>query len=149
MTTATAAAAAASSYKNRPIRQPYISNALDVAGRAGLAAIFLISGLSKLGQYAGTQGYMEAMGVPGALLPLVIAVEVLGGAAILAGAYTRWAAFVLAGFSVVSALIFHADFADQVQGIMFWKNIAIAGGFLGYLVHGTGAWSVDRQLRKV
>jgi putative oxidoreductase len=147
MTTATAAHT--STAKHRSIRQPYISNALDVAGRAGLAAIFLISGLSKLGQYAGTQGYMEAMGVPGALLPLVIAVEVLGGAAILAGAYTRWAAFVLAGFSVVSALIFHADFADQMQAIMFWKNVAIAGGLLGYLVHGAGAWSVDHQVRKI
>ena len=145
----TATAHQADTYKSRPIRQPYISNALDVAGRAGLAAIFLISGLSKLGQYAGTQGYMEAMGVPGALLPLVIAVEVLGGAAILTGAYTRWAAFILAGFSVVSAFLFHANFADQVQSIMFWKNIAMAGGFLGYLVHGAGAWSVDHQVRKV
>ena len=147
MTTATAHHA--DTYKSRPIRQPYISNALDVAGRAGLAAIFLISGLSKLGQYAGTQGYMEAMGVPGALLPIVIAVEVLGGAAILAGAYTRFAAFILAGFSVVSALIFHANFADQMQAIMFWKNIAIAGGLLGYLVHGAAAWSIDHQVRKV
>ena len=73
---------------------------------------------------------MEAMGVPGALLPLVIALEIGGAAALIAGFQTRCAALALAGFSLLSALIFHADFGDQMQTIMFMKNLAIAGGLL-------------------
>src|SRR3546814_20468944 len=103
---------------------------LLLLGRAGLSLIFIISGWGKIAGYAATQSYMEAMGVPGALLPLVIALELGGGLAILAGAFIRWIAVALAAFSVVAALIFHADFADPVQAISFWKNVAIGGGFL-------------------
>ncbi|MGB5291559.1 MAG: DoxX family protein, partial [Lysobacterales bacterium] len=95
-----------------------------------LSLIFVTSGISKISGYAATQGYMEAMGVPGMLLPLVIAVELLGGLAVILGWHTRIAAFLLAGFSLLSALLFHADFGDQMHMIMFMKNISIAGGFL-------------------
>src|SRR3546814_4940506 len=88
---------------------------------------------------------MEAMGVPGALLPLVIALELGGGLAILAGAFIRWIAVALAAFSVVAALIFHADFADPMQAISFWKNVAIGGGFLLLAAQGPGSLSVDRS----
>ncbi|MGQ0619796.1 MAG: DoxX family protein [Panacagrimonas sp.] len=115
------------------------------AGRVLLAALFLLSGLGKLGAYAGTVAYMAAMGVPGALLPLVIALEVLGGLAIILGWHTRLVAFLLAGFSLVSAALFHHDFADQVQMIMFLKNVSIAGGFLLLIAHGAGAWSLDAR----
>ena len=70
-------------------------------GRIMIALIFVTSGFSKISGYAGTQGYMEAMGVPGALLPLVIAVEFLGGLAVVLGWHTRIAAFLLAGFSLL------------------------------------------------
>ena len=70
------------------------------------------------------------MGVPSMMLPLVIALEVLGGIAIVLGFKARLVAFVMAGFSVASAILFHADFADQTQMMMFMKNIAMAGGFL-------------------
>lgn len=123
-----------------------MNNAIMLAARILLAQIFLISGIGKLGAgYAGTQGYMEAMGLPGMLLPLVIALEIGGGLALITGLLTRWAALALAGFCIVSALIFHRDFADQIQMIMFMKNFAMAGGLLLLYVHGAGAFSVDAR----
>lgn len=118
-------------------------------GRLLLALIFITSGLNKISAYSGTQGYMEAMGVPGALLPLVIALEVLGGIAVLIGFQARLAALGLAGFSIMSAVLFHADFADQMQMIAFMKNVSIAGGFLMIFAHGAGAYSVDSFRSKV
>jgi len=85
------------------------------------------------------------MGVPGALLPLVIALEVGGAIAIILGYRTRLAAFLLAGFCVLSALIFHRALGDQVQFIMFMKNLAIAGGFLLLVARGPGEWSLDAR----
>jgi len=102
----------------------------NLAGRILLAQLFLMAGLSKITGYAGTQGYMDAMGVPGALLPLVIALEVGGAVALILGWQTRLTALALAGFSVVAAVIFHANLGDQMQMILFMKNFAIAGGLL-------------------
>jgi putative oxidoreductase len=119
---------------------------LSLLGRIGLSLIFIISGWGKIAGYAATQGYMQSKGLPGELLPLVIALELGGGLAILAGFQTRWVALALAAFSVVSALIFHADFGDQMQAINFWKNIAMAGGFLMLAASGPGALSLDARL---
>lgn len=116
-----------------------------VVARVFLGHIFLLAGLSKIGAYEGTQGYMDAMGVPGGLLPLVIALEVLGGLAIVLGWQTKLTAIGLAVFTIVSAAIFHNNFADQTQMIMFMKNIAIAGGFLLLAIHGAGAFSIDNR----
>ena len=116
-------------------------------GRVLLSLIFLTSGLSKISGYAGTQSYMEAMGVPGTLLPLVIALEVLGALVVMVGWNTRFAAFLLAGFSLLSAVLFHANFGDQMQMIMFMKNLSIAGGFLMIVSLGGGAYSLDNYLR--
>jgi putative oxidoreductase len=120
-------------------------NLADLVGRILISAIFLISGLGKISGYAGTQGYMEAVGVPGALLPLVIVLEVLGALAIVVGYRTRLIAFLLAGFSVVSALVFHSASGDQTQSILFMKNLAIAGGFLFLVARGPGDWSLDAR----
>ena len=122
-----------------------VRNVTELAGRTMLAAIFLISGSGKIGAYAGTAAYMASQGVPGALLPLVIATEVLGGIAIVLGWRTRIAAILLAGFTLLSALVFHADFADQAQSINFLKNVAIAGGFLLLVANGAGPLSLDRR----
>ena len=116
-------------------------------GRALLALIFVMSGVSKLGAYAGTQGYMEAFGVPGILLPLVILVEIGAGAALLLGWQTRLVAFALAGFSVVAGFLFHGDFADQMQMIMFMKNVSIAGGLLFIVGNGAGHIALDNRQR--
>ncbi len=118
----------------------------DLVGRLLIALIFVGAGYSKIGGYAGTQQYMEAMNVPGALLPLVILVELGGGLAIVLGFMTRFAALGLAIFSIVSAFLFHANFADQVQQIMFMKNLAMAGGFLFLVGNGAGPLSVDAKL---
>jgi putative oxidoreductase len=117
-----------------------------LVARLLLAHIFLLSGLSKLGTgYAATQGYMKAMGTPEILLPLVIALEIGGSLALIVGFFTRWAALAIAGFCVVSAVIFHRNFGDQIQMIMFMKNFAMAGGLLLLYVHGAGAFSVDAK----
>lgn len=120
-------------------------NFVELLGRVLLSALFLIAGLGKIGGYAATQGYMEAMGVPGALLPLVIALEVGGALAIIVGWRTRLTAFLLAGFSIVSALVFHNALGDQVQFVMFMKNFAIAGAFLLLVARGAGDWSLDAR----
>ena len=114
-------------------------------GRLFLAMIFIQSGLSKMSDYAATQGYMDAMAVSSALLPLVIALEVVGGIAIVIGFKARLVALAMAGFSLLSALLFHTNFSDQTQTIMLMKNIAIAGGFLMIVAHGAGAYALDNR----
>ena len=118
----------------------------ELVGRIVIALIFITSGYGKIGGYDGTQDYMAAMGVPGALLPLVILLELGGGVLIVIGLLTRYAAIALAGFSVIAAVLFHGDAADQTQQIMLMKNVAIAGGFLFLVAHGAGGISLDRRL---
>ena len=129
------------------MNQSIVTAATRMTGRVLITAIFVMAGISKLGAYAATQGYMESMGVPGALLPLVILLELGGGLAVLLGWQTRISAFLLAGFCIISALIFHANFGDQMQSILFMKNMAMAGGFLFLVADGAGAWSLDARRR--
>lgn len=121
--------------------------ATQLSGRVLMSIIFITAGVSKIGAYAGTQGYMESVGVPGGMLPLVVALEVGAGLAVLLGWQTRISAFLLAGFSVLSALIFHADFGDHMQSILFMKNLAMAGGLLMLMANGAGSWSIDARLQ--
>jgi putative oxidoreductase len=114
-------------------------------GRVFIAMIFVLSGFNKIGSYEYVATWMNSMGVPGALLPVVIALEVLGGMAIILGFKVRLAAFLLSGFCVVSALIFHSNFADQNEMISFLKNIAVAGGFLFLVANGAGKFALDNQ----
>ena len=117
----------------------------SVVARVLLAQIFIMAGISKISGYAGTQGYMDAMGVPGMLLPLVIILELGSGLAILVGWQTRWTAYALGGFTVIAAIIFHSNFADQTHMIMFMKNLALTGGLLLLAEHGAGAFSLDNR----
>lgn len=123
---------------------------LALIGRILLAALFLPAGLSKIGGFAGTAGYIGSVGLPFPELAaaLAIVVELGGGLALLLGWGTRWAALALAGFTLVASLFFHnfwAMPADQVmlQQLMFFKNIAVAGGLLVLAAFGAGALSVD------
>jgi len=125
-----------------------LRNVAELGGRVLLAVLFLVSGLGKIASYAITAGYLAAVGLPSALLPVVIATEVLGAIAIVAGWRTRITAFLLAGFTLLSALIFHNDFADQVQLVMFLKNVSIAGGFLLLVANGAGRLSVDGRANR-
>lgn len=117
----------------------------NTIGRILIAAIFLLSGVSKISGFEATQGYMAAMGVPGALLPLVIAFEVGAALAIIVGFKTRIVALALAGFSIATAVLFHGNLGDQTQFIMFMKNIAISGGFLFLVANGSGALALDNR----
>ncbi len=119
-----------------------------LVARIGLSLIFILTGLNKIQQYEGTAQYMDAMGVPGALLPLVIALEVGGGILVLVGGFTQLLALALAGFCLASALLFHLDLGDQAQFINFFKNVAMAGGFLALAVAGAGKFSLDAKLIK-
>ena len=114
-------------------------------GRLFLSMIFIFSGFTKVIGYAATQGYMESMGVPGMLLPLVIALELFGGIAILLGFKARLIALLFVGFNIISALLFHQFWIDESQMNPFMKNIAIAGGFLMIFAHGAGAYSIDHS----
>lgn len=126
-----------------------LQNGATLAGRILLASIFLAAGIGKLGAgYAGTQAYMASQGVPGALLPLVIALEIGGAALLIAGWWTRLSALALAGFTLAAAALFHANFAEPMQQILFLKNVAIAGGFLVLVAQGAGAWSLDARFAK-
>lgn len=125
-----------------------MDKSIELIARLFLAHIFLLAGLNKISGYEGTAGYMDSMGVPGGLLPLVIVLEIAGALALIVGFKVKWAAYALAGFTIVSAAIFHADFGDQTQMIMFMKNISIVGGLLLLSVHGAGELSLDSKLNK-
>jgi len=129
-------------------RNAALKNLVEVSGRVLLSVLFLLSGVGKLGAYKATAAYMASVGVPGALLPAVIAIELLGSLGIILGWKTRAAAVLLAGFSVLTALIFHNNFGDQIQMIMFLKNISIAGGLLLLVVNGPGPLSIDRRFTR-
>jgi len=118
----------------------------DAPARALMAIIFILSGIGKIGAFESTQGYLEAFGLPGILLAPTILFEVGAGLFLLVGFKTRFVAVLLAGFAIVSAMIFHADFSDQIQQIMFLKNVAMVGGFLLLAKVGAPGFSVDQLL---
>lgn len=129
-----------------------IQNALTLAARLLFVFLFLPAGISKLTGFAGTAGYIASVGLPLASLGAVIAiaVEVLGGLALLAGYRTRIAAVVLAAFTLAASVFFHAYWsmpADQaaVQQLLFNKNLAVVGGLLALAVSGAGQWSLDAR----
>lgn len=115
----------------------------DLPVRVLVSLIFIMSGISKIGAFAGTQAYMEAFGLPGILLAPTIGFEIGAGLLLLVGAWIRKVAFVLAGFTLATALVFHTDFSDQIQQIMFLKNLAIAGGLLLLAKTGAAGLSID------
>lgn len=115
----------------------------SLIGRLLLAAIFIQAGYGKIGGYEGTAGYMASAGVPAALLPAVIALELGGGILVALGFFSRWAGLAIGLFSIAAAVLFHFNFADQGQAISFMKNLAIAGGFFLLFAHGPGRYAVN------
>ncbi|MGA8390872.1 MAG: DoxX family protein [Burkholderiaceae bacterium] len=129
-----------------------LQNPLSLVGRLLLALLFLPAGISKIGGFAGTVGYIGSKGLPMPELGAVIAivVEVLGGLALIAGFGTRVAALALAVFTLVATVFFHAYWAvpaemQMVQQLMFFKNIAVVGGLLVLAAFGAGGWSLDAK----
>jgi putative oxidoreductase len=125
-----------------------LPGALPLAGRILLASIFIASGLGKLAAPAATQGYIASVGAPLPLLAYAVAVivELAGGAMLLVGYRTKAAALTLAVFTIAAAALFHNNFADQMQMIMFMKNLAITGGLLHVVAFGPGRVSIDNRL---
>jgi len=118
---------------------------LKAIGRALLSILFFWGGYEKITGYAGAQAYMEQFGVPGVLLPLVIATELGGAIVIFLGWRTRLAAIALAGFCLLTAVFFHSEIGDMNQLINFLKNLGLAGGFLVLAASGPGALSLDER----
>lgn len=116
-----------------------------LVGRILIALIFIIAGAGKLMDPAGTAGYMQSAGVPTIFLWPTIALELLGGIAIVIGFQTRIVSYLLAFFCVAAAALFHMDFSNQMQQILFLKNLAIAGGFLLLASSGATALSIDKR----
>ncbi len=126
-----------------------LQSAASAVGRVLLAHIFIISGLSKVTNPAGTIGYIQSVGAPLPEVAYAIAVfvEVVLGIALLVGFKARLAAAGIALFTVAAAFLFHTNFADQMQQIMFLKNLTIAGGLLMVVAFGAGAYSLDNRRR--
>jgi putative oxidoreductase len=129
-----------------------IQNSFNLAARVLMAVLFLPAGLSKLTGFAGTVGYISAVGLPlptvGAALAVVV--EIVGSLALLAGFGTRVAALVLAVFTAMASVFFHAYWAvpaEQafVTQLLFFKNLAVVGGLLAMAANGAGAWSLDAR----
>lgn len=120
---------------------------LPALGRLLIAAIFILSGITKITTPTATQAYITSVGLPLPLLSYLAAViiEVGGGILLVVGFQTRIVAGVLAFFTIATAVSFHANFADQNQMVHFLKNISMAGGLLQVVAFGAGAWSFDTR----
>ena len=118
---------------------------IQLLGRIMLALIFVLAGIGKIIDPAGTSSYMESMTVDGMLLWPVIALEVLGGIALIVGYKTSIVAFALAIFCIAAAVIFHSNFGDKMQMVLFLKNFSMAGGLLILSVSGKTAYSIDNK----
>ncbi len=115
-------------------------NLLPLIARILLVAIFLWSGVNKILHPAETQAYMAAFGMPltWLFLPAAIALELLGGLSVLLGIYPRLGASALAFFTLIAGFIFHSNFSDPIEQIMFMKNLAMIGGLLLVVQYGVG-----------
>ncbi len=127
------------------VNQNQVNTIFSTLARVLVAYIFIVAGYGKISGYEATAGYMEAMGVPSALLPLTILVELGGGLALLLGFQTRFAAFGLAVFSLITAFIFHGGAEDAIN---LMKNLSIAGGLFFVMLHGAGKLSIDYLVEK-
>ena len=129
-----------------------LQNPLALLSRLLLAALFLPAGIGKITGFAGTVGYIASVGLPLPALgaAVAIAVEVLGGLALIVGFGTRWAALALALFTLGASFFFHNHWAmpaeqQMMQQLLFMKNIGVTGGLLALAAFGAGAFSLDAR----
>ena len=126
-----------------------MANVIDLIGRIFISALFLISAFNKIFNLGGSMGWMESFGVPGFLIFPAIAIELILPVLVIVGYQARIAAGILSIFCLATAFICHFDFSDQMQFILFLKNIGLAGGFLFIVANGTKDWAVDREKKYV
>lgn len=124
-------------------------NLSTFSGRVLLALIFVISGFGKLADPSGTIAYIASVGAPAPELAYGVAliVELGLGLALLLGYHAKISALLIAGFTLATGFLFHFDFGNQIQTIMFLKNLAITGGLLQIVAHGAGGFSLDGARR--
>ncbi len=126
-----------------------MSNLIDFSARVLISVLFLISAYNKIFNIESSMNWMSGYGVPGILIYPTILLEILLPVMIIIGYKVRIAAGLLSIFCLLTAFIFHFDFADQIQFILFLKNIGLAGGFLFIVVNGTKEWSLDKEKKFV
>ena len=126
-----------------------MANLFDLIGRIFISLVFLLSGYNKIFNYTDTVTWMEGFGIPGFLLWPAIVLEILLPIFIIIGYRTQISAIILAIFCLTTALIFHFDFANQMQTIAFLKNLGLAGGFIFIASHGPKDWAIDRKKKYV
>ena len=119
---------------------------IELVGRVLLSTLFLVEGVGKISMQEDVVMYMESYGVPGILFIPAIILEILFPLLLIVGYKTKLAASVMALFTFTVAIIFHTDFSEEMQMIIFLKNLAIAGGFLIIFVRGAGKYSIDQRL---
>ena len=122
-----------------------MTNILDLIGRVFISLIFLLSGFNKIGNYEGTVGWMESLGMPGFFLIPAILLEIVTPIFIIVGYKVKISAALLSLFCINTAIIFHNDFSNQIEFISFMKNIGLAGGFLFLVVNGAKDFSLDKK----
>ena len=125
-----------------------MTNILDLVGRIFISLVFLLSGINKIGNYEGTIGWMESLGMPGIFLIPAIILEIVAPILIMIGYKVKISATLLSLFCLATAIIFHTDFSNQMQFVSFMKNIALAGGFLFLVINETKEFSLERKLAK-
>ena len=125
-----------------------MTNILDLIGRIFISLVFLLSGFNKIGNYEGTVGWMESLGMPGIFLIPAIILEVGAPILIIIGYKVKISAALLSLFCIATAVIFHNDFSNQMQFVSFMKNIALTGGFLFLVVNGAKDFSLDKKFRQ-
>ena len=122
-----------------------MTNILDLFARVLISTLFLINGIFKITNYDGTVDWMEGYGVPGILIIPAIMIEILGPILIIVGYQTKITAAFLSLFCLLTAIIFHNEFSNQMQLTSFLKNIALAGGFLFLVINGSKKFSIDNK----
>ena len=122
-----------------------MTNILDLFARILISTLFLINGIFKITNYDGTVDWMEGYGVPGILIMPAIIIEIIGPILIIVGYQTKITAAFLSLFCLLTAIIFHNEFSNQMQLTSFLKNIALAGGFLFLVINGSKKFSLDNK----
>ena len=122
-----------------------MTNILDLVARILISTLFLLNGFFKIGNYDGTVEWMEGYGIPEIFLIPTIILEIVGPILIILGYKAKISAGLLSLFCILTAVIFHNDFSNQMQLGSFLKNIALAGGFLFIFINGTRDFSLDKK----
>tara|TARA_B100000965_G_scaffold316226_1_gene276552 strand:+ start:194 stop:562 length:369 start_codon:yes stop_codon:yes gene_type:complete len=122
-----------------------MTNILDLTGRILISVLFFLNGIFKMSNYEGSVGWMEGFGIPGILIIPAIILELICPILIIIGYKTKIAATLLCLFCISTAIIFHNNFADQMQLTSFLKNIALAGGFMFLIVNGAKGYCLDNE----